>query len=322
MMISEKTSLGFDDVLLVPQHTELKSRSDADLSTQLTPNFRINNPILSANMPAVTEVAMACSMDYNGGFGFLHRFCTIEENFAMFDEVHRNNFMCGVSLGIHEGLERLWPLHERGARIFLIDVAHGDSAPVIDYLERCVAGFGDADFIVGNVATAEGAQRLVDAGASAIKVGVGPGAACTTRTVSGAGRGQLTAIMEVAEAIPLPVIADGGIRNSGDIVKALAAGASTVMLGRLLAGTQESPHPGLYWGNASFKVNGHRAPEGIEGKVPYTGSLEDTIKPLLWGLRSGISYCGASGVEDLCEHAVFERVAPGVQIETATRLNG
>jgi IMP dehydrogenase len=163
-------------------------------------------------------------------------------------------------------------------------------------------------------------MRLEELGVNAIKVGIGPGAACTTRKVTGAGRGQLTAIMECANVAQVPIIADGGITTSGDIVKALGAGASTVMLGRLLAGCDESPNPGLYWGNASARVNGHRAPEGVEGTVERTGSLEDTIKPLLWGIRSGVSYAGFTSVKDMIGNVTFERISPGVVNESAARI--
>lgn len=315
-------SLSFDDVLLIPQYTTLASRKDADLSTQLTNGFALGIPIVSANMPAVTEHWMANEMSRLGGLGFLHRFMTIEENITQYRRAEVGMNKVGVSLGIHEGLERYGALSSvAGATIFLVDVAHADSKPVLDFVGKLKRNMLQYEYlVVGNVATAEAAVRLSEAGADAVKVGVGPGAACATRSVTGAGRGQLTAIMECAQASPVPIIADGGIRTSGDIVKALAAGASTVMLGRLLAGCDESPEPGAYWGNASHRMNGHRAPEGAEGTVPRTGSLEDTLKPLLWGIRSGISYCGATGVRDIHYNAVFETVAPGVGAESSVRI--
>ena len=202
----------------------------------------------------------------------------------------------------------------------MIDVAHADSESVVEFVTWIKHEDNLSWIIVGNIATKEAVRELEYAGADALKVGIGPGAACTTREVTGAGRAQLTAIMECAAVANVPLIADGGIRNSGDIVKALAAGASTVMLGRLLAGCYESPVPGSYWGNASAQMNGHRAPEGTAGNVALTGSLEDTLKPLLWGLRSGISYAGAKSVNDLAAAAVFERVAGGVAAESGVRI--
>jgi IMP dehydrogenase len=169
---------------------------------------------------------------------------------------------------------------------------------------------------------------LGDLGVQGIKVGIGPGAACTTREVTGFGVPQLTAIMDVREAIDfydkrtnkVTLIADGGIKNSGDIVKALAAGADTVMLGRLLAGCDESPLPGMYWGMASKKVNGHHAPEGIDGSVERTGSVKETIKNLTWGIRSGMSYAGVEHLEDLRSTTEFIRVSPQSMMESGTRL--
>lgn len=316
-------SLGFDDVLIVPQKTKLEKRVQADLSAFLTKDTHLYHPIISANMPSVTEHNMAHAMWKSGGIGFLHRFCSIDEQVEMFVRAGGKKTGAGVSLGIHEGLDRYYDLKDVGATIFLVDVAHAHSVTVMEFVERLVATKREEDrVIVGNVATPVATLEFCDLGVDAIKVGVGAGAACRTREVSGAGRGQFTAIAECEHVSSVPIIADGGIRNSGDVVKALAAGASTVMLGKLLAGCNESPQPGRYWGNASHKMNGHRAPEGVEGDVPLTGSLEDTLKPLLWGLRSGISYAGATSVKELPSRAVFERVAPGVTQESSTRLEG
>ena len=347
-VIKETTGLSFDDVLIVPRHSKLTSRKDADLSTVLACGTReissdygyytrpkenplkLDIPIVSANMPSVTEGKMARAIRSMGGFGFLHRFNTIEGNVELFQKAggaagiafgHPPNNAVGVSLGLKMGLERYRALYEAGARTFLVDVAHADSEAVTKFVRELIREDRELSYIiVGNVATKEGVRELESLGVDAIKVGIGPGAACTTREVTGAGRAQLTAIMECAAVANVPLIADGGIRNSGDIVKALAAGASTVMLGRLLAGCDESPVPGSYWGNASARMNGHRAPEGTEGNVARTGSLEDTLKPLLWGLRSGISYAGATSVRDLAAAAVFERTAAGVAAESGVRI--
>jgi IMP dehydrogenase len=317
--------LGFDDVLLVPKKSVLASRKDANLVTLLSDELLLRIPILSANMPAVTEHRMARRMWALGGLGFIHRFMPIEDNVRQFSEatdyvsggVRRE---AGVSLGIHEDHKRAQALYDAGARIFLVDVAHAHSDPVLRFVESLTNMFDGAQFIVGNVATAEAVRDLEDVGVSAVKVGIGPGAACSTRQVTGAGRAQLTAIAECASVSNVQIIADGGIRTSGDIVKALAAGASTVMLGRLLAGCDESPVPGSYWGNAAVRMNGHQAPEGAEGNVARTGTLEETLKPLLWGLRSGISYAGAKGVLDLSSVAEFEQVGAGVAAESAVRI--
>lgn len=313
-------SLAFSDVLMAPQHSRLPSRKDAKLFTLLTTERLMGMPLISANMQAVTEWSMAAAMYHLGGMGALHRFMSVEENVEQYQKVKSLGADCIISLGIHEKLERIDRLYQAGARIFLVDVAHADSDPVVKFVKSLSTKFHGIEIIAGNIATSEAVMRLEEAGANAVKVGIGPGAACTTRQVTGAGRGQLTAIMDCADVATVPVIADGGISTSGDIVKAIGAGAFSVMLGRLLAGCDESPEPGFYWGNASRRVNGHRAPEGVEGTVPRTGSLEDTIKPLLWGLRSGISYAGYQSVSDLIGNGVFERISAGVVAESAARV--
>ena len=177
--------------------------------------------------------------------------------------------------------------------------------------------------MVGNVATKQAARDLILSNkVDAIKVGIGPGAVCSTRERTGFGVPQLSAIIEVAEEAEgkVTIVADGGIRNSGDIVKALAAGADSVMIGRLFAGASESPMPGMYWGMASRRVNGHNAPEGIEGTVPLTGPVSVTIKELTWGIKSGISYGGGSDIETLRRNAKFRIVTPSSLAESRTRV--
>ena len=194
------------------------------------------------------------------------------------------------------------------------------------YLKILVLDYKDyIKLIVGNVATYEGAKQFVQLGVEAIKVGIGPGAACRTREVTGFGVPQLTAIIEVNRALQefwpkTKLIADGGIRNSGDIVKALAAGADTVMIGSLLAGCDEAPNPGEYYGNASEHVNSHRAPEGSYGTVKKTGPVEDVIKELAWGIRSGVSYGGATNLKELRENAEFILCTAAGQIESSVRI--
>jgi IMP dehydrogenase len=346
--VREGIALCYDDVLLVPQMGVLEKRKDADISTRLVGGLRIGVPIISAPMESVTGVDMARSMRFNGGFGILHRSGTVGEHAAAFKKLmpkeepgmaaynpgHPDNEAifnpAGVAIGMKwVGTDPYTPferLYEAGARIFCIDIAHAHHTVVKDYIENMPHKDG-VYLIVGNVATAEGALFLANLGVDGIKVGIGPGAACTTRERTGFGVPQLSAIMEVHKALSIyydndrpTIIADGGIRHSGDIVKALAAGADSVMLGRLLAGADESPHPGLYWGMASARVNGHRAPEGIEGTVPRTGPVCDTIKELAWGIRSGVSYAGATNLKELCDNAVFQRVSPLSMTETGTRI--
>jgi len=324
----------FDDVLLKPQKCIVESRSEVDLTTQLAQDVWMDIPIVSAPMSSVTEWKMAAAMYKAGGCGFIHRFISIEDNIEQFQKAFKEAsieenqgvvpYDIPCTIGISEGYERLEKLYEEGCRIFCVDVAHAHSIS----MERFFSGIdneisGGASFVVGNVATVEGALFLEALGVDAIKVGIGPGAACRTREVTGFGYPQLSAIQEiyVSLTVPkIPIIADGGIRNSGDIVKALAAGASSVMLGRLLAGTDEAPEPGKYYGMAATRVNGHRAPEGVEGDIEMSGPVEDILKELCHGIRSGISYGGGRDIYSLQDNAEFLHVSYGTQIESSVRI--
>jgi IMP dehydrogenase len=233
----------------------------------------------------------------------------------------------GAAVGVGmETIDRAAALIEAGADVLVVDSAHGHSKNVIDTVRRIRAKF-DVDLIAGNVVTAEGAKALADAGANTIKVGVGPGSICTTRVVAGVGVPQITAVMNVVEQmmpLDIPVIADGGIRYSGDISKAIAAGASSVMIGSLFAGTEESPGDMILVDGRSYKLyrgmgsigamkqggadryfqsaveaSSKYVPEGIEGKVPYKGKLADTVFQLVGGLRASMGYCGTPTIPDL-----------------------
>jgi IMP dehydrogenase len=244
----------------------------------------------------------------------------------------------GGAVGIRgDYMERAAALAAEDVDVLVLDVAHGHTAAALAALERLREHFPDVNLIAGNVATAAGTEDLIERGADAVKVGVGPGSTCTTRIVTGAGVPQLTAIMDCARAAAergVPIIADGGIRNSGDLTKALAAGASTAMLGNLLAGTEESPGALIirngrqyktYSGMASLWAAARRraldAPvededisqivaEGIEATVPYRGKAADVLAQLMGGLRSGMSYCGARTIPELWERAEFIRITP------------
>jgi len=243
--------------------------------------------------------------------------------------------LVGAAVGTApDTLERVAALVDAGVDLIVVDTAHGHSKRVLDTVKEIKKHFPDLQVMAGNVATKEGTQALIDAGADAVKVGVGPGSICTTRIVAGVGVPQITAIMwasEVAREYGVPVIADGGIRFSGDIVKALAAGASAVMLGNLLAGTEEAPGEVVYYQGRAYKVyrgmgslgammsrrSADRygqeklekfVPEGIEGRVPYKGKLSDVIYQLVGGLRSGMGYLGAANIEELQKRAKFVRI--------------
>jgi len=255
----------------------------------------------------------------------------------------RGRLRCGAAVGVGEDrLPRTQALVDAGVDVVVIDTAHGHSRGVLEAIEELAHSFPDLPLIGGNVATGEGAEALIKAGVSGVKIGVGPGSICTTRIVAGVGVPQFTAVSDAAEvalASGIPVISDGGIKYSGDLVKALAAGASTAMLGSLFAGTDEAPGEVVLFQGRSYKVYrgmgslsamasgsrdryfqseveevGKLVPEGIEGRVPYRGSLSANIHQLLGGLRAGMGYCGSSDLVDLRRRARFVRItAAGLQ---------
>jgi len=239
--------------------------------------------------------------------------------------------LVGAAIGVNDDyLDRAAALIKAGVDVLVIDIAHGDSSLAVDALKQIKALFPNVDVIAGNVATAEGTRRLIEAGADAVKVGVGPGSICITRIVTGCGFPQLSAVIDCAreaDKYNIPIIADGGIKQSGDVTKAIAAGASTIMLGSILAGTDESP--GIPFtkngkkfkivrGMASFVTNWNRkdkkgnktdyVPEGVEAMKPYKGPVAETINQLLGGLRSGMSYCGVITLEELRGNGDFVEI--------------
>ena len=473
MRIRTDTGLTFDDVLLVPRRSSVRSRSDANTSTWLTSTIRMAIPIVSANMDTITGAKMAIAMAQQGGIGILHRFMTIEDQAekvrwikraeslvvdhpitispeatisearqrmaeadvgglmvtgegdilvglvstrdvllardetapvsqvmtprerlvtALRDESledarqklfnyrieklplvdregrlaglittqdiikiqehpaatkdERGRLRVGVAIGTRaDDLERAAACVQAGADALVVDIAHGHSEHTIQMVRELKRHFPKTPVIAGNVATAEGVIDLVESGASAVKVGVGSGSICITREVTGFGVPQLTAISDCAEAaqkLNVPIIADGGIQTSADIVKAIAAGASSVMIGSLLAGTDESPGAPviregrrykIVRGMASLTANvdrkaldkggvvaeedwGEVVAEGVEAIVPYRGSAGDVIHQLVGGLRSGLSYAGARTIEELWETAEFIRITGAGQKES------
>jgi IMP dehydrogenase len=257
------------------------------------------------------------------------------------DNMGRLRVAAGVGV-TNDTLERIAALVDAGVDAIVIDTAHGHSKGVIDMLKKAKKQFPEVDYVVGNIATAEAALALVEAGADAVKVGIGPGSICTTRVVAGVGVPQLSAINWVAEALKgtgVPVIGDGGIRYSGDIVKGLAAGADSIMAGSLFAGTEESPGETIIFQGRKFKSyrgmgsveamqKGSKdryfqdteddikklVPEGISARVPYKGSLSEVIYQMIGGLRAGMGYCGARNIAEL-KHARFVRITAAGMIE-------
>lgn len=471
MKLRSDPGLTFDDVLLVPRRSSIRSRRDVSTSSWLTRDIRLHIPIISANMDTVTEARMAIAIAQQGGIGILHRFMPVErqvehvrrvkraENLvverplgilpeatvnqarvkmadadvgglivsdesgrllglvttrdvllaedgqapvktvmtprdrlvvAMQGETmeqarrklyeyrveklplvdgedrvvglitvqdivkiqdhpnatkdERGRLMVGVALGARsEDLERAEACADAGADIFVVDIAHGHSEHTIEMVRQLKKRFR-VPVIAGNVATAQGVCDLAEVGADAVKVGIGAGSICITRVVTGFGVPQLTAIADCAEAarkLNVPIIADGGIRNSGDMVKAIAAGANTVMLGSMLAGTDESPGAPvtrdgrrfkIVRGMASLTANVDRktldkseiadedwaevVPEGVEAIVPHRGGVRDILYQMVGGLRSGLSYAGARSIEELWENAEFIRITGAGQKES------
>ncbi len=465
-----RVGLTFDDVLLVPKFSDVKSRRDADTSTKLSRRISLKIPIVSANMDTVTESAMAIAIARLGGIGVIHRFLSVEEEVAEVLKVKRSESVViedPITLGPDETVGEAWevirereiggivvvdrsrrvlglltrrdinleddmgrkvrevmtprkdlvtapkgvtleqakeilqrnkveklPLLDRrgnlaglitskdilkrkqfpyatkdakgrlrvaaavgvkgdhmlrsrklldaGADALVVDIAHGHSTYAIDTVKEIKRELGDVEVIAGNVATSRGASDLVKAGADAIKVGVGSGSICVTRVVTGSGVPQLTAILDSAAGASdsgIPIIGDGGIRNPGDVTKALAAGASSVMIGSLFAGTEESPGPTVLRDGVRYKLTRGMAslaatvdrkvrekadgqkedelieevieesvPEGVEGLIPYKGRAEEVVRQLVGGLRSGMSYSGAHNLAELKKNAEFMRI--------------
>ncbi len=322
--------LSFDDVLLVPQYSEVLSRDDVLTTTWLAGNWSMTIPIVSSPMDTVTGSRMAGAMWKAGGTGIINRFMDIADQVMLYKAAHQPDGLvfksdAGCAIGVNEGYERLDRLFDSGCRLFCIDIAHGDSLAIENFVDAIPTDIRHhSSFIMGSVATGAGAERLWELGADAIRVGIGNGGACSTRSKTGAGVPQLTALLESREALsgkttpkhsPPRIISCGGIRTSGDIVKALAAGADSVMLGRLLAGADESPYPGTYRGAS---ISG-RYDEGAELLVPRTGPVAGTLDLLMQGVRSGMSYSGAKNLGELHERAEFIQTAPGVAEESKVR---
>ena len=346
-----KEAYTFDDLLLVPAMSEVVPK-DVSLKVKLTDKITLNIPIVSAAMDTVTEDKMASAMAKLGGLGFIHKNMTIDEQATMIknvkdakvetDDVDANldvngKLIVGAAVGVGvDTMDRVAALVEAGVDIITVDSAHGHSKGVIETVKKIRGQYPELDIVGGNVVTSQGATDLIYAGANVIKVGVGPGSICTTRVVSGVGVPQLSAVndvYEIAKQYNVGVIADGGIKLSGDIVKAIGAGADCVMLGGLLAGTEESPGDIIevygkrvknYVGMGSLtamqrgssdryfqggiKELNKLVPEGIEATVPYKGSIQDVIYQMSGGLRSGMGYCGCATVLEMHQKAQFVKI--------------
>ncbi len=327
-ILNRGIGLTFDDVLLVPRYSEVSSRKHPVLKTKITKNFEIDLPVITANMDTITETEMACAMAKLGGIGSLHRFMNEAEQVAMVKKIEsflkENNLKTPIaaSIGVkEEGMKRADMLVNAGVQIITLDIAHGDSIMMLETLDYLKKKYPNVDVIAGNVATADGVKRMIERGADAVKVGIGPGSMCTTRIITGHGVPQLTAIalaVSVASKHNIPVIADGGLKNSGDIVKALSAGASSVMVGSLVSGTLETPgelkggmkqYRGMASKAAQVSWRGDMpqgmAAEGESTMIPSKGPVGHVIEELMGGLRSGMTYIGVDNIKAMQDTTLF-----------------
>lgn len=325
-----KEGLSFNDVLIVPKYNKVLSRTEVDFSTKVTRNYSLNMPFIAANMDTVCESKMAIAIGKLGGLGVIHRFMTIEKQAEEVALVKKENLICAAAIGIKDHEERVPELFSHGVNILVLDVAHGHSKYVGKTLDWIKINYPQIDVMVGNIATKDAADYFLSKGADAVKVGIGPGAMCTTRIMTGAGVPQLTAIMDVYEATrgEIPICADGGIHLPGDVTKALGAGANSVMVGFILSGTDETPGEIIekdgkfyknYMGMASFdatikkhNLNGEkREVISVEGEkiiVPCKGDVESVIKKFIGGLASGMTYVGANNMNKLIGKVDFIQI--------------
>jgi IMP dehydrogenase len=331
-----KEALTFDDVLLLPRFSNILP-TDTNISVSLSKKIKLKTPFLSSAMDTVTESKMAIAMAKSGGIGIIHRNLDIKKQSKEVKKVNRNNLLVGAAIGTgNDDLKRAKSLIDSGVDLLVIDTAHGHSEKVLKTLSLIKKNTFKIPICVGNVATSEAAQKLYNSGADIIKVGIGPGSICTTRMVAGIGVPQITAIMEVYKMLKgkkVKIISDGGIKFSGDIVKALAAGADAIMMGSIFAGTEESPGKKFkiknkyykkYRGMGSIgamsagssnryfqknqKDKSKFVPEGVDGRVEYKGNVSQIIYQLKGGLKSSMGYIGVKKLNDIKKKAKFIKI--------------
>jgi len=335
-----RKSLSFDDVLLIPQYSDIESRSQVDISSELDDNFKFRLPVISSPMDTVTEEAMAIALHEAGGFGIIHRYNTVTEQADIVRKLReRNNTMpIAVAIGATgDYLNRAESVTKIGTNILCIDTAHGHHVAMERAIKTLKDNYGDNIHIMaGNVATLEAFNALSEWGADSIRVGIGGGSICSTRLVTGHGIPTLESVMECARTgHSTKIIADGGIKTSGDIVKAYAAGADFVMIGSMLAGTEETPgetfHSNtgkrykVYRGMASAEAQSDwrgksSTPEGVATTVTYKGKVAPILDNLVGGIRSGFSYSGVRTLRDFQLKAKFIRQSAAGQIESSTHI--
>lgn len=329
-------ALTYDDVLLMPQDSSV-TPDKVSTATTLSETLKLDIPLLSAAMDTVTEYDMAVTMARAGGLAVLHRNMSVEAQCDIVKKLKPDSLSCAAAVGTGEAqLDRAKALIAEGVAMIIVDTAHGHSAGVIEQVRNVRALCPHVTICGGNIATARAAEALIQAGANCVKVGVGPGSICTTRIVAGVGVPQLTAVMNVASVTKkhgVALIADGGLRHSGDIVKALSAGADAVMIGSLLAGTDEAPGESITINGEKYKAyrgmgsigamqegsadryfqknttDGKKlVAEGVEGLVKAKGSATDIVYQLVGGLRSGMGYIGAETIAAMPSRAEFVKI--------------
>jgi IMP dehydrogenase len=329
----------FDDLLLVPKYSDIKSRSEVDISNELGETAKLNLPVISSPMDTVTESAMIRAMDQRGGLGIAHRYNTIEEQSSIVSRAASSgarNIAAAIGM-TGDFLERSTSLVSAGANVLCVDVAHGHHS----VMERCLKTLKDkfseqTHVMAGNVATVEAYEFLSSLGADSVRVGIGGGSICSTRIVTGHGVPTLQSVFDCARSShSAKIIADGGIKTTGDMVKALAAGADFVMIGSMLAGTTETPGEiftsadgkkyKVYRGMASHAAQKNwrgksSTPEGISTTVPYRGDVGLILDDIDGGIRSGFSYSGCRNIKELWSRSQFIVQTSAGQSESNTHI--
>jgi len=331
-----KKALTYDDINIVPKYSEVEHRDKIDISTQFTKKIKLDLPIVSSPMDTITELDMVIELDMLGGMGIIHRFMSIEKQSNMTNTLYTYNVKFGAAIGVTgDWFERAQELVKNGCNVLLIDVAHGHHKLVGEAIER-IKNIQGVEVVAGSVATREAVQYLCEKGADTIRVGIGNGSLCETRIRTGVGIPQVTALLDcvaIADSYDVPIIADGGIRNIGDVCKGLACGADSVMLGSLLSGTKESPGEiekvgewpneqlfKKYRGSASLDSKKSRGSnKNVEGNhtvIPYKGKVKRIIQDIQEGIRSSFSYVGANDISEF--HSKVELV----QVTRAGNIEG
>ena len=332
-----KDSLTFDDVTLVPQYSSVLP-VDTITSCKLSNNLNLNVPLLSSAMDTITESKMAIAVSKSGGIGIIHRNLSIEKQVSEVKKVKKNNCLVGAAIGVNaQDIERVEELSKVKTDLIVIDTAHGHTKKVLNVIKKIKKKLKNSTLCAGNIATGKAAEFLADNGVDIVKVGIGPGSICTTRLVAGIGVPQLSAVMDVKKALKkykTKIISDGGIKFSGDLAKAIAAGADAIMIGSLFSGTLESPGKIIKYKGKLYKnfrgmgsVGAMSAgsadryyqkktkditkyvPEGVEGMVKFKGSVKEIVYNLVGGLKSSMGYMGTKTIKDLQKRGQFLKIS-------------